>query len=291
MNSLRRFSSILSRSAAAHDDVQPNNSDPSASRPPPRHRPTGSFDHPRVHQQQHTAARALDQDGYGRGRVPEDCKFMQSVLLVSLFARWRTHLPCPPPLHQLRQSPSVNRLPRCSLPVQELATDYPTPLYLSLTRYDPSSHTWSPSEPGMLRLLQSLSTRMTRLQIHSTARGSDRHSRLLVNCFLTPSLRLDGAGGGKQGRRLKSGSSAREGRVFILASANGTFRRFLPESTVLRGTDHWGVTLGGPDWASGEPHRQIFALKFSKTPGPSPSLSSAPVPLPALFLSLPRSSH
>lgn len=130
MNSLRRFSSILSRSAAAHDDVQPKNSDPSASRPPPRHRPTGSFDHPLVHQQPHTAARALDQDGYGRGRVPEDCKFMQSVLLASLCARWRTHLPFPPPLHQLRQSPPVNRLPRCSLPVQELATNFPTPLSL-----------------------------------------------------------------------------------------------------------------------------------------------------------------
>lgn len=138
----------------------------------------------------------------------------------------------------------------------------------------------------MLRLLQSLSTRMTRLQIHSTARGSDRHSRLLVNCFLTPSLRLDGAGGGKQGRRLKSGSSAREGRVFILASANGAFRRFLPGLIILRGTEHWRVTLGGPDWASGEPHRQIFALKFSKTPGPSPSLSSTTVPLPGALTDL-----
>lgn len=146
MNSLRRFSSILSRSAAAHDDVQPKNSDPSASRPPPRHRPTGSLDHPLVHQQQHTAARALDQDGHGRGRVPEDCKFMQSVLLVSLSARWRTHLPFPlsPPSAPSRSS--CKAACPAALSVSGFATDFPTPLSLKPGTTPPRTHGRPPNQ-------------------------------------------------------------------------------------------------------------------------------------------------
>lgn len=85
------------------------------------------------------------------------------------------------------------------------------PLMRRLRRYDLRVHTWSASEPALLRLDQSLKSGMTRLRAASTAPG--RSGIPLVNCFLTPSMHLESAQTFASGSRFE--------RAFTLSTANG----------------------------------------------------------------------
>jgi hypothetical protein len=78
-------------------------------------------------------------------------------------------------------------------------------------RYDLETHTWSASEPGLLRLDQSLESGMTRLRAASTAPG--RSGLPLINCFLAPRMHLEVAQTFASGNRYE--------RAYTLSTANG----------------------------------------------------------------------